>query len=133
MRFVVVGLFALAVVGCDSRKAGDSGSVNLEAYTSKESKPQSREQIRFYAETEGHIRPAEDIVKAHGERVRAGWAPSVEKTSALTALQAAIGATRPQIATLKTAGVSEWEALKPGIEAGLKEIDARKEAYEKIE
>ncbi|MBC7793685.1 MAG: hypothetical protein H7Z43_08245 [Clostridia bacterium] len=132
MRFLVA-MFAVAVVtpGCEKAPEG-SEAAQLETFTARDVKPQSREQIKFYAQTEGHVRPSEDAVNGYAERVRAGYAPTVEKTAALAALKLAISNARPLINHLKTSGVSEWEALKPGIDAALAEVDKRRAAFDAI-
>lgn len=118
-----IAALALIVSACDRKQPEGSEIERLDTYTAKDSPQQSRAQIRFYAETEGKMRPIEKEAATMRERMRSGLQVSPEKTAALEALEAAIPPTRAKITALRAASVSSAEAMQPDIEAAVTNLE----------
>ncbi len=112
MRFLLVVTVLSAVAACDPPKGSGNELERVETFTDKGHPTQSREQIRFYSESEGKMRPIENDIKAMDERVRAGFAPTPEKAAALESLRGAVKDARVQVNGIMKVGSIDYEKLK---------------------
>lgn len=124
MRCCLVGLLFVAVA-CDSAPSQGSAIESIEKYKEGETPLQSREQVRYYAETEGRMHRVEKELKELRERVDAGLQLSSARQQALAALQEAVKAARNRIAEIRVVGASSWEAMRPSVDAAVAEVEAR--------
>jgi hypothetical protein len=112
MRFLLLVLTLSAVAACDKPKGSGNEVEKLETFTEREHPTQSRDQIRYYAETEGKMRPIESDIKATDERIQSGLQLSAEKAAALESLKAAVKEARTQITAIRKQGSLDWEKMK---------------------
>jgi hypothetical protein len=132
MRFFVVVIALSAVAACDKPKSG-SEVEKLETFTEREHPTQSRDQIRYYAETEGKMRPIESDVKAMDERILAGFKPSPEKATALDSLKTAIKEARTQITEIRKQGSLDWEKMKDPTDQAISRAQVAQKIFDDLQ
>lgn len=121
LRFVCAVAVTLTAVACSEPKEG-AEIKSLDKYKENMPPQQSREQIKFYSESEGTLRPIEKDVATLHERQKAGLTITPGKEAALLILETAISTGRARVNELKKVGAADWEPLKPGIEESLKQV-----------
>jgi hypothetical protein len=128
MRFLLVVVALSAVAACDKSTGSGNEVEKLQTFTEREHPTQSRDQIRYYAETEGKMRPIENDARAMDERIQAGFTPTPEKAAALESLKSALKDARTQINEIRKQGSLDWEKMKDGCDQAL----ARAQVAQKI-
>jgi hypothetical protein len=121
-RILCAVCIALMASACSDAKPG-SEVEKLEKYTESPPPQQSRPQIKFYAESEGTLRPIEKEIQTMHERMKAGFKPSSAKEAALLILETAALTARAKVNELKKVGAADWEPLKPSIEESLNQVN----------
>ena len=117
-RVLAVGIGLIAIACSTENKPGHEIE-SLDKYKEAAPPQQSRDQIRFYSESEGALRPIEkDIQKLH-EQQKAGLEVTPGKQAALVVLETSVATSRAKVNELRKVGASDWEALKAGIEESL--------------
>ena len=133
MRLLVVVIVLSAVAACDNDKPKGGAEVEkLTTFTEREHPTQSRDQIRYYAETEGKMRPIESDIKAMEERISSGYAPTPEKMTALTSLKAAVNEARVQITEIRKQGALEWEKMKDQTDQAISRAQVAQKVFDDL-